>query len=418
MADYERGVNLRNQLWRLLIMLLFVILGLVGCSRRALLSGVVVRPEVISPNADGKEDVAEIKYMLSENASISIYFLDKAGRRYDFRSDRRRSFAKQSYIALFGGTIDGRLLPDGEYTCIVEAGTEGGRREKVEKKLTIQGGDPEYIEIRNLTVAPDVFTPNRDGIKDRVTIGYYLTREAARVEVFLTDGAGNKYPVPEDKIREPGAKGNHEHDYDAGVDLGATPPPDGIYTVWVIAEDAVGNRDVKKGSLTIEMGGVPLVGIVNRAAKWSRTVVPLGETLSFTCTVKNIGRVAVRTKGPPPGTTYTTSENFNLLSLTLGKAVGEDFYEEPGIFRLGVDFEGNTSGRPYPYRWQLGKDEELTVIDGERYLMPAQSVTVYGHIQIIDKPTKIAPYYWLGLLHEQVRWVEENVQRTQISIGF
>jgi len=408
---------LRRHIWPWLAVLLLA-LGLSGCGPRAILSGIEIAPDVISPNADGTDDVTAIQYKVSENCLLSMYFVDAAGERHYFRRERRRSPSKSSYVALFGGTIDGRLLPDGEYTCVIEAKTSDGRTEKAEKGLTILGGDPDYIEIRNLVVAPDVFTPNRDGIKDRVTIGYYLTKKATRVDVFLTDGAGNRYPIPKDEIREPGAKGNHEHDYDAGVDLGAPPPPDGTYTVWVIAEDAVGNRDTKKASLTIEMGGVPLVEIVNRAAKWSATVVPLGGTLSFSCTVKNIGRVAVRTKGPPPGTTYTTSENFNMLSTTLGTEMGEDFYEEPGIFRLGVDFEGNTSGRPYPYRWQLGKNEELTVINGQRYLMPGQSVAVYGSVHIVDKPNKIAPYYWLGLLHEQVRWVEENVQRTQISIGF
>lgn len=398
--------------------LLALSLFLSGCGQRTFLSEVEIAPDVISPNADGQDDVAAIRYKISENVLFSMYFVDKEGNRHYFRRDRRRSPSKDHYVALFGGAVEGRLLPDDEYTCVLEAKTDDGRLETAQKKLTILGGDPEYIEIRNLVVAPDVFTPNRDGIKDRVTIGYYLTKEATRVEVYITDGAGNKYPVPEDEIREPGAKGNHEHDYDAGVDLGAAPPPDGTYTVWVVAEDAVGNRDTKKATLTIEMGGVPLVEIVNRAAKWSDTVVPLGGTLSFTCTVKNVGRVPVRTKGPPPGTVYTTGENFNTLSTTLGAKLGEDFYEEPGIFRVGVDFEGNTSGRPYPYRWQLGKDEELTMIDGQRYLLPGQSVTVYGSIQIVDKPSKIAPYYWVGLLHEQVRWVEENIQRTQINIGF
>jgi hypothetical protein len=392
--------------------------GLTGCGSRTLLTNVQVRPDIISPNADGKEDVAQITYTVTENADISIYFLDQAGQRHDFRINQRRSLARQPYVALFGGAIDGRLLPDGIYTCVIEAKTANGRSQKIEKKLTLQGGDPERIEIRNLTIGPNEFTPNRDGISDRVTIGYYLTKEAAQLEIYITDSAGNKYPVPEDRIREPLAKGNHEHDYDAGIDLSAAPPADGDYTVWVVAEDAVGNRDVQTGTLTIRMGGVPIVGIVNRAAKWSTTVVPLGSTLTFTCTVQNFGRVPVRTKGPPPGATYTTSENFNTLSLSLGKQLNKDFYEEPGIFRIGVDFEGNTSGRPYPYRWQLGKDEELTIIEGEHYLMPGQSVTVWGSIKIMDKPNKIAPYYWLGLLHEQVRWVEENVERTQISIGF
>lgn len=395
--------------------LLMVLLG--ACSGRAVLRDVKIEPSVISPNADGVDDVTVINYKISESVLFSMYFVDAEGTRHYFREDVRRVPSKNNYVAFFGGSIDGSLLPDGTYTCVLEAKTDDGQVVTETAEIVLKDGDKQPIEIRNLVVAPNVFTPNRDGIKDRVTIGYYLTKEAARIEVYITDGAGNRYPVPEDEIRDIGAAGNHEHDYDAGVDQGATPPPDGVYTVWVVAEDFVGNQDVQKATLTIEMGGVPQVEIIKRAAQWSDTVLALGDTLTFTCTVKNIGRVPVRTKGPEPGTTYTTSENFN-THLPGPDAMDDDFYEEPGIFRIGVDFEGNTSGRPYPYRWQLGDSDELTVMDGEKYLMPEQSVEVTGSIHIIDEPTKISPYYWLGLLHEQVRWVEENVERTQISIGF
>jgi hypothetical protein len=368
-------------------------LFLVGCGPRELISDVEIQPKVITPNADGDDDVAAIRYRIAENVRFSMYFEDETGARYYFRDELRRSPSEHAYVALFGGSVEGKLLPDGEYACVLEAESGDGRTTRVERSIVLRDGDRQPMEIRNLVVAPNVFTPNRDGIKDRVTIGYYLTKEAARIEVYITDGAGNRYPVPADDIRDSGAEGTHEHDYDAGVDMGATPPPDGVYTVWVVAEDAVGNRDVETANLTIEMGGVPQVEIVKRAAQWSETVLPLGDTLYFTCTVKNIGRVPVRTKGPEPGTVYTTSENFNTLSPPMGTE--RDYFEEPGIFRIGVDYEGNTGGRPYPFRWQLGVTEELTIIDGERYLMPGQSATVHGGIEIVDEPTKISPYFWL-----------------------
>ena len=176
----------------------------------------------------------------------------------------------------------------------------------------------------------------------------------------------------------------------------------------VETEDAVGTRDVARGELTIVNGGVPQAEIVNRAAQWSASVVPLNGTLTFTCTVRNIGKVGVRTKGPEPGTVYTTSENFNKKGL----------FEEPGIFRVGLDYEGNSSGRVYPFRWQLGSDDELTEIDGQKYLMPGQVVTVVGHLQIVDEPAKVTPRYWLGLVHEQVWIVQDYVESTPITIGY
>jgi len=120
----------------------------------------------------------------------------------------------------------------------------------------------------------------------------------------------------------------------------------------------------------------------------------------------------VRTKGPESGATYTTSENYNTL----------EEYEEPGIFRIGLDFEGNSVGRTYPFRWQLGTDEELTAIDtgigAEKYLMPGQTVTVVGHLRITDKPVKVQPYYWIGLIHEQVATIQDRIEPTLISVGY
>jgi len=389
-----------------LLVLCLALLAMAACSSKPLVYGVAIQPDVISPNADGNADVARISYALSRRARVSIYFLDEQGNRHVFRSDASRP--RGEYQALFSGVIDNRLLPDGRYTCVLEATADDGEKVKTEVPLTIQGGEPDYIEIRNLNIYPATFTPNRDGINDRVTIAYYLTKEAKKVEVYLLDEKGNKYPIPEDKIRPAGQAGNHEHDYEGGVDLGATPPPDGTYTVVVEAEDAVGNRDVARGQLTIVNGGVPRAEIVNRAAQWSSSVVPLGGTLTFTCTVRNIGKVGIRTTGPEPGTLYTTSENFN----------SKGFYEEPGVFRVGLDFEGNSSGRIYPFRWQLGRDEELTEIDGQKYLMPGQIVTVVGHLKIVDEPVKVAPYYWLGLIHEQVWIVEDRVEPVPITVGF
>jgi len=394
----------------LLMVLVLLMSSLPGCSGRPLLYDVSIRPQIISPNADGTDDIAEIKYSLSRQSSITVYLVDQAGQKHFFRQDNRRS--KGDRTAYFGGVVNGRLLPDGDYTCILEARDERGRTQRVEKPLTIVGGDPVHLEIENLNIYPVEFTPNRDGITDRVTIAYSLNKPAARVEVYLLDAKGARYAVPQDAIREMGAPGTHEHDYDAGIDLGATPPDDGTYTVVVEAEDAVGNKSRVEGQLTIRGGGQPQVAIVNRAAQFSASVLPLGATLTFTCTVKNIGQVPVRTTGPEPGTTYTTSQNFN----TLGN------YEEPGVFRVGLDYEGNSAGRIYPFRWQLGMDDELTTVQTsagpQKYLMPGQTVTVVGHLQIVDAPVVTSPYYWLGLIHEQVWIVQDRVEPTSISIGF
>ncbi|NLS75812.1 MAG: hypothetical protein GXY76_00990, partial [Chloroflexi bacterium] len=148
--------------WLVILAVALAALALSGCGARALLSNVTIEPGVISPNADGTDDVAAIRYKITDNARVSMYFVDGAGARHAFREDVRRSPSKDEYVAFFGGSIDGRLLPDGDYTCVIEAKAEDGRAVREEKPLVIRGGDKDRIEIRNLVIAPNVFTPNRD----------------------------------------------------------------------------------------------------------------------------------------------------------------------------------------------------------------------------------------------------------------
>jgi hypothetical protein len=390
--------------------------------RAPLVYDVEIQPEVISPNADGVDDVARITYKISRQCGIYIYFSDAQGRTSRFREGNRRMAGE--YEALFGGAVEGQVLPDGQYTWVVEAVDEAtGQTDRAEGQLSVTNADSSGPELENFTVFPQVFTPNQDGINDRIAINFRLL-EQAEVEVYLRDEQGNRHPVGLPKTRwdeeefdlesspskvelEPGI---WEYDYDGGIDLGASPPPDGEYTVVAVAVDRTGNQVVREAPLTIENGGLPLGEITT--VEFYPTVIPLGGTLHVTVTVENVGGIAIRTKGPPSGVDYTTRENFN----TLG------FYEEPGIFRVGVDFEGNSEGRRYPYRWQLGRDEDLEarIINGQTYLylLPGHRVTVVGHITIIDEPPKINPYYWVGLVHEHVRIVNDYQNPTEISVGF
>jgi len=182
--------------------------------------------------------------------------------------------------------------------------------------------------------------------------------------------------------------------------------------VVVEAEDAVGTKDRAEAQVTINDGGIPMVEIVNAAADFSSELLPFGSTLTFTCTVKNIGTVPVRTTGPESDTTYSMLENFNTLGC----------YEEAGVFRIGLDYEGNSAGRQYPFRWQLGTEDELTAVEingeTEWYLMPDQTVTVVGHLILDVEPVTTEPYFWIGLIQEQVEIVQDKVEATKISIGF
>ena len=394
--------------------LLLTAFALAACGSQPLLAGFDVQPPVISPNGDGNADVAEVKYSLSSTAFVSVTLVAGDGKAYLLRSNQPRS--PGNYDFLFGGVVDGVVLPNGDYKVHLDArANDGGQAMSAVLPVTIKDSNTRLPEIQNFTVFPGQFSPNQDGIEDRVSISYNLTKRA-NVLVFLQDAKGRTFPVAErlDNAAKPGEPGVHAYDYEGGVDLGAVPPPDGVYQVVAEATDDIGNIVRATAPLTVIDGGVPRAEIVGNTATLAPTSVVIGGSLHFTATVGNVGTVPIRTKGPWSGTQYDSNQNFN----TLGQQ------EEPGLFRVGVDFEGNSAGRSYPYRWGLGKESDLTVktINGQKYyyLMPNQRVVVSGAIKLVDKSqfNPITPFFWVGLNHEQVQIVNDRVSPTRVTIGF
>lgn len=393
-------------------------LFLTGCFGSPLLSGVSVSPQTITPNADGLEDVTRISYQLNGSANLSIYLIDQAGERHYFRDDRRRSAG--DYRVDFSGVVEGTMLPDGTYTWVVEAVSDDGTTVREEGPLAIQNADTTKPELQGFSVYPQVFTPNQDGIDDRVDINYYLTKEANVLVYLIAPDGETRYPIAEvEREIEPGQPGFHTYDYEGGVDLGADPPPDGDYIVYAEATDRVGNRTIVTETLAIREGGVPRADIVGAEVTFlnpesGNQVVPLGQSLAFTLTVENFGSVPIRTHGPSSGEAYRSDENFNT----------KGFNESAGAWRIGIDYEGNPS-YAYPYRWAVGNLAELEqrlINDNiEYFLMPGQRAVVTGTIQIVAPiANRDRVDFWAGLIHERVRidTFNDHVDPQPIVIGF
>jgi hypothetical protein len=395
-----------------------IVLG--GCSLRPLIYDVSVSPPAISPNADGEDDVTRIEYKLGRNADLSIYLVDAQGREHYFRRERARSRSLgRPYRVDFSGVIpveenglrQDRVLPDGVYTLVLEAEDEHGRSVVADMPFVIADADTTPPELEGFGLDRHLFTPNRDGVDDRVIISYYLTREAETL-VYLLDEEGRRYPIERDdssSATKDGEIGPYYYDYEGGVDKGAEPPPDGTYTVIGYAEDVVGNKTTVTDTLEIRDGGVPRGTIVGLMWSVSDTVVPVGGTLYFTATVENYGTTPIRTTGPEPGTQYTTDWN----AATLG------YYERPGAFRFGIGFANCPLG-DYPWRWSVGRHAELEAVRrGDEtlyYLMPGQRALITGSIKILDPLPDKSTTFWAGLIHEQVEIVNPRVDPKWITV--
>jgi len=395
-----------------------VALTLTACGEKSLLSKVSFSADLITPNADHDADVLVITYGLSRSAEVSIYFEDQGGNRTYFRDHVHHALSvEEPYQLYFAGVVDGYVLPDegengqfegftvekrvlqnGLYTWVVEATDAEGITEKFSGTLTIAGADIILPELRGFSVHPPVFTPNRDSISDRATINVDLKKDVEELIVYLEGEDGVRYHVEwKEKLTPLNEAGWHEFDYDAGVDHGADPPPDGTYTVFMRARDAVGQWTEARGTLTIENGGVPRAYILNGEVEWSggggpEMSIPLDSTLYFTLTVENDSVVPIRTSGPPPGTVYDSDQNYATLAE----------YEQSGAFRVGIHCE--TSPIDHPWRWAVGGPDDLVTDDeGHLYLPAWGRALVTGGVRFVDVVEARNPQYcYASLIHEDV----------------
>ena len=399
----------------LLIVILAIALGWrIVNGDSSLLREPKVSDGLITPNADGDKDATTISYSLSRNADISIYFESKDGERYYFREDEPRGAG--DYKVLFSGIVDGYRLPDdavegeilarllqnGPYTWTIEATDERGLTESQQGPFTVAEADNALPEMRDFDISPQQFTPNRDGISDRVQVQFYLAKEVDDVRVFLQMPDGTEVPISELERNIPSnMPGRHVYDYEGGVDNGATPPPDGTYPVIAVARDLEGQQMRVEDSLTIAYGGVPRADIFAPSAgdtlEFDATAVALCDTLHFTMTVENYGNTPIRTTGPAPGTVYDSNWNYN----TLG------WHTESGAWRAAIGFENELTN--YPFRWAVGNPEDLQEIDGYSYLMPGDRAVITGGIRLVGEFGDRNPQpVWAGLIHEDVEISQFN----------
>ncbi len=398
----------------------------------------------ISPNADGVDDVAIFSYALARPASVSLSLTSAAGQTFYFRQEQPRDAG--DYTVYFSGVVDGftlagetvygeverRLIPNSAYSWQLTARPEDGEAASVSGSLDIEEGDTPLPIMSEFTISPPVFSPNQDGIADRVTINVYLEKDA-RLEVYLISGDGARIPISARvEERQEHTAGRHYYDYEGGIDLGADPPPDGAYQVIALAQDSVGQRIRREGQLTIESGGKPYAEIKPQAvgvavafarqpfearyfstagqlgallpqpqdaaalAASQQITVPVNDMLVFRLTVENYGDVPIRTSGPPPGTVYRQDQLAGSLGL----------FDEAGAWRVGIQCE--TSRTSFPYRWAVGAAEDLTqvfdVASGNTYsyLPPGASAVVWGGIHLIKAEARNPQNCWAGLIHEDV----------------
>ncbi|HEY88759.1 MAG TPA: hypothetical protein G4N98_03375 [Thermoflexia bacterium] len=399
----------------LLLLMLSGLLLLTACEQKPLLAEVTFTPSTISPNADGRDDLTNISFRLNRNATVAIHFYAADGQQYTFRSPTPLSLNEEPYSVLFPGVVEGfttedeelpyqvlkRVLPDGPYQWEISAETTTGERVVVTGDLVVENADTELPGISGFSIYPQEFSPNQDGLDDRVRINAFLQKDVENLQLYMLDTAGIRHHIAEEEKNPTrlNQAGMHSFDYDGGIDAGGAPPPDGTYTIYAEARDRVGQRVLVTDELTLVNAGRPLAYILNAEVEWStKSTLVLGDTLYFTLTVENDSHTLIRTSGPAAGTVYASDQNYATVGGTI----------ESGVFRVGVHCENSMIN--YPWRWAIGNPETLIEDEaGHLYLPPAKRAIVTGGIRFVDVVEARNPQYcWAGLIHEDVEIAPVN----------
>ncbi len=328
---------------------------------------VTVEPSVITPNGDGQADVARISYEIGQPARVSITLQPEEGDVHVLRHQESRQ--PGSYEALFGGVIEGRMLPSGRYTVTVSAQPldETASPASVVSWLEIQGADPAPPRVEGFSADRTAFTPNQDGIGDGVRISYRLDEAVADFRLWLEQADGTYVTdiVQETKTADdPTQPGAHSFRFDAGVEADAPPPPDGEYRIVAEVRDRLGRVARESLPLTIRDSGKPSVALKGDVV-WSERILPLGATLTFTATVQNMGDSPIRSRGPEPGFVYDNADSYNQVA-------------SPAVLLLARDGAGRSTSQRVPVQSGGVITTSLDLASGPETLEPRESAARLG----------------------------------------
>ena len=132
-------------------------------------------PAAFSPNADGSEDSAKVRYVPAESCSVRVSIVDADGKLRRRLGDWQRQ-SKGAHSDTWDGKVSegGKLVAgaEGEYRFFIECRDAAGNTSHKSVGVTLDRtlGFP--------TATPETLSPNGDGKNDSTTLGFKLTRGA------------------------------------------------------------------------------------------------------------------------------------------------------------------------------------------------------------------------------------------------
>lgn len=392
---------------------LLILSSLTACGSTTLLTNTTPTTLVLDRDAGAG---VNFSYRLGKPAKVWVVLQNAQGQQFPLREAQARTASSDPYTLRFDGTapvkddpeVLQRALPSGDYTYTIRAQTDAGEEQTSNGTLTIRGGDTPPPQIQNLTVSPDIVSPNADGVDDNAEITYQLPVTATvDLSVQRPDG-GPAIPIVTGEEQDPAPQVAR---WDGKTSDGAI-LPNGVYTYTLRVQDDYGNIAQRSGPITIEDSGQPEATIIYSSIAPAR--IELGNVITVTLRIKNTGDVPIRTYGPASGYQYSTNDVFSSIEN------GEYVQKSGGFWRVGVDWDGNTSAGPrrYPYRWAITPrpPEQWAIPFKEDILKPGEEAEVVGLIKVEQPEDKMG--FYVGLTWDGVGFRQDRIGRQIVEVGF
>ena len=371
----------------------------------ALLSEVSAGPDagVVRPSGRVPTEPVELHYTLGRPATIAVR-VEPATGGAAIVLRQGEALGAGPHFMLFNGVVPtaaapsaaaatvARVLPDGAYRFVVSADA-GSERQEASGLFRIEGAQTTPPDLANLQVYPAAISPNGDAIDDVAAITYRLP-QTGTTSVTLQGATGNPITV----LAPSRVPAGEQRVVFNGTDLLGKPVPAGVYTVTVRAEDRAGNAVEAHRPLTVTDTGTPNIALLS--VKMDPPALMLGGKLHVRMEVQNSGTVPLRTQGPDSGYTYSTADSYSSIE-------GGRYTDQAGLWRVGLDWEGNAGGAPYryPFRWGFGHT-----------LAPGETVTIDGYVTILKREQTM--WFFAGALQEGVRIALDGLGRTPVAVSW
>ncbi len=207
-------------------------------------------------------DISSLKMTLDGQRVNATYEI--ATRRFSYRSTQQ--------------------LAEGTHTVVVEATDLDGNTARKEWRFTVRLGAP--VEISDLKVSPNPFSPNGDGIDDVLNIHFRLSGDAV-LTITVVDSQNNV--VKTLASEQPFTQGEHNLTWDGKMDNGETAPT-GSYGVRIAIIREGRQTNVVEAQVTADQEPLSITGVSVTPERMRLTK----DTLSVAFNLSQDAKVAVK----------------------------------------------------------------------------------------------------------------------------